>query len=52
MEFSELHSRFLLVTYNIDSVYLSIPISQLIPPFSPLGVHVSVLYVCVSIPFC
>ena len=50
------------------SVYMSIPISQIIPPppppappLSPLGVHTFVLYICVSIsalqtgsslPFC
>ena len=52
-----LYSRFLLVIYFIHiSVYMSIPISQFIPPpppaplLSPLGVHTFVLYICVSIP--
>ena len=52
-----LYSRFLLVIYFIHiSVYMSIPISQFIPPppppplpLSPLGVHTFVLYICVSI---
>ena len=51
-----LHSRFLLVIYFIHiSAYMSIPISQfippppLLPPLSPLGVHTFVLYICVSI---
>ena len=47
-----LYSRFLLVICFIHiSVYMSIPISQFIPPppLSPLGVHTFVLYVCVSI---
>ena len=47
-----LYSRFLLVIYFIRiSVYMSIPISQFIPPpppsLSPLGVHTFVLYICV-----
>ena len=51
-----LYSRFLLVIYFIHiSVYMSIPISQFIPPpppplLSPLGVHMFVLFFCVS--FC
>ena len=47
---------FLLDIYFIHiSVYMSIPISQFIPPpppplpLSPLGVHMFVLYICVSI---
>ena len=50
-----LYSRFLLVIYFIHiSVYMSIPVSQFIPPLaptllSPLGVHTFVLYICVSI---
>ena len=49
-----LYSRFLLVIYFIHiSVYMSILISQFIPPppppLSPLGVHMFVLYICVSI---
>ena len=47
-----LYSRFLLVIYFIHiSVYMSIPISQFFPPPppSPLGVHIFVLYICVSI---
>ena len=51
-----LYSRFLLVIYFIHiSVYMSIPISQFIPPppaphpaTYPLGVHTFVLYICVS----
>ena len=49
-------SRFLLVIYFIHiSVYMSIPISQFIPPSSPptspptFGVHTFVVYICVSI---
>ena len=46
-------SMFPLVTYfiySIDSVYVSIPISQFLPPTTfPLGIHIFVLYVCVSI---
>ena len=44
--------RFSLVIYFIHiSVYMSIPISQFIPPhpLSPLGVHTFVLYICFSI---
>ena len=51
-----LYSRFLLVIYYIHiSVYMSVPISQFIPPpptsspLSPLGVHMFVLYIGVSI---
>ena len=52
-----LYSKFLLVIYFIHvGVYMSIPISQFIPPppppatpLSPLGVHTFVLYICVSI---
>ena len=49
-----LYSRFLLFIYFIHiSVYMSIPISQFLPPppppLSPLGVHTFVLYICVSI---
>ena len=53
-----LYSRFLLVIHFIHiSVYMSIPISQFIPPpppttplpLSPLGVHTFFLYICVSI---
>ena len=52
-----LYSRFLLVIHFIHiSLYMSIPISQFIPPpppppppLSPLGVHTFVLYICVSI---
>ena len=51
-----LYSRFLLLIYFIHiSVYMSIPISQFIPPPNspppafPLGVHTFVLYICVSI---
>ena len=46
-----LYSSFLLVIHFIHiSVYMSIPISQFIPPpLSPLGVHTFVLYICVSI---
>ena len=48
-------SRFLLVIHFIHiSVYISIPISQFIPPpphlpLPPLGVHTFVFYICVSI---
>ena len=50
-EFPVLYSRFSLVIHFIhSSVYMSIPISQFIPPhLCPLGVHTFVLYVCVSI---
>ena len=51
-----LYSRFSLFIYFIHiSVYMSIPISQFIPPrppplpLSPCGVHMFVLYICVSI---
>ena len=50
-----LYTRFLLVICFIHvSVYMSIPISQLIlppppPPLSPLGVYTFFLYICVSI---
>ena len=51
-----LYSRFLLVIYFIHiSIYMSIPISQFIPPpptplpLSSHGVHTFVLYICVSI---
>ena len=50
-----LYSTFLLVIHFTHiSVYMSIPISQFIPPppppsLSPLGVHTFVLYICVSI---
>ena len=51
-----LYSRFLLVIYFINiSVYMSLPVSQFITPpptplpLSPLGVHMFVLYICVSI---
>ena len=38
----------ILVLYS--STYMSIPISQFTPPsLCPLGVHISVLYICVSI---
>ena len=50
-ELPVLYSRSSLVIYFIhSSVYMSIPISQFIPPppLSPLGVHTFVLYVCVS----
>ena len=48
-----LYSRFLLVIYFIHiGIYMSIPISQFMPPpqpllpLSPLGVHTFVLYIC------
>ena len=46
-----LYSGFSLVIYFIHSrVYTFIPISQFIPPhFSPVGVHMFVLYVWISI---
>ena len=51
-----LYSRFLLVIYFIHiGIYMSIPISQFIPPpppppppLSPLGVHTFVLYIWVG----
>ena len=56
LNFIFLYSRFLLVIYFIHiSVYMSIPISQFIPPppptlpLSPLGVHTFILYIWVSI---
>ena len=45
----------LIIYFMHISVYMSIPISQFIPPpppcplLSPLGVHTIVLYICVSI---
>ena len=46
-----LYSRFPLAIYFIHgSVYMSIPISQFTLPPLPLCVHMSILYVCVSIP--
>ena len=55
--FTFLYSRFLLIIHFIHiSVYMSIPISQFIPPptppprhFPPVGVHTFVLYICVSV---
>ena len=54
--FPQLHSRFSLVIYfmhGINSVYMSIPISQFIPNptpwLPPLHVHTFVLCICVSI---
>ena len=49
--FLMLYSRSLLVIYFIfGSVYMSIPISQLIPPPSlPLGSHKFAFYICDSI---
>ena len=47
-----LYNRFSIVTYiihSITSVYMSIPVSQFIPPDFPLGIHTFVLYACVSI---
>ena len=46
-----LYSGFSLVIYFIHiSVYMSIPISQFIPPpLTPISVHMFVLYICVSI---
>ena len=48
-----LYSRFSFVTSfirSINSVYVSIPVSQFIPPaLSPLGIHTFALYLCVSI---
>ena len=54
VEFPVLYSRFLLVIYFIHiSVYMSTqsPNSSHPPrrPLSPLGVHMFVLYICVSI---
>ena len=47
-----LYSRFPPAIYfTHGSVYMSIPVSQFIPPpLPPHRVHTSVLYVCVSIP--
>ena len=36
--------------HSLNSAYASIPISQLLPPFLPLGVRIFVLYLCVTIP--
>ena len=51
VEFPELHSRFSLVIYfihGIDSVYMSVPVSQFIPPpLSPLR-STSDFYVSIS----
>ena len=50
VEFSVLYRRFPLVICFIHrSVSMSIPVSQFIPPLSPLGVHTFVLYTSVSI---
>ena len=44
-----LYIKFSLVIYFIhSSIYMSIPISQFITFLSPLGVHMFVLYICVS----
>ena len=53
-EFPLLYSRFSLVIYfiySINRVYMSIPVPQFIPhsSLSPLGIHMFILYVCVSI---
>ena len=49
-----LYSRFLLFIWfihSINSVYMSIPISQFIPPLPTpfLGIHTFFLYICVSV---
>ena len=51
LEFPVLYSMFSLgICFIHISIYMSIPISQFIPlPLSLLGVHMFVLYVCVSI---
>ena len=47
----KLYSSFsLAICFAHGSVYMSILISQLIPSSPPSCVHVSVLYICVSIP--
>ena len=35
--------------HGINGACMSIPVSQFIPPFSSLGVHMFVLHICVSI---
>ena len=35
--------------HSINSVYMSIPISQVIPTLLPFGIHAFVLYICVFI---
>ena len=46
VEFPVVYSRFILVTYFIySSVYMSIPITQFIPPF-PSDNHKFVFYIC------
>ena len=50
VEFSVLYRWFpLVICFIHSSVSMSIPISQFIPPLSPLGVHTFVLYTSVSI---
>ena len=51
-----LYSKFQTVVYfihSINSVFMSIPVSQFLPPYSspppPLGIHTFVLYLCVSV---
>ena len=51
VEFPVLYSRSLLVIYFIySSVYMSIPISQFIPPPLPPSNDEFVFYICESIP--
>ena len=49
VEFPALYSRFSLVAcFTHSIVYMSIPVSQFIPPStSPLGIYMVVLYICV-----
>ena len=43
-------SWFFYFTYSINSVYMSIPVSQFIPPtLFPLVIHIFVIHLCVSI---
>ena len=54
-EFYLFFKQQVLISYPHISVYMSIPISQFIPPtpppppLSPIGVHTFVLYICVSV---
>ena len=49
-----LYSRFSLVIYfmrSVQSVQMSVPSSQFLPPPSPAGIHTFVFYACVLFCF-